>query len=458
MQMTRFKRGIFQAVMLAVGMLALLTPDLSATGGTVLAYTVLTNSEVNALWRKAQGKLHMGFNFVSQEFKWCQQFRDLEVGPSLREMTFPTQLIEDRGVTSLPEGGREARPMSVNAVDATVTFIHLNSRFTVSKLARWALGKDEAKAAIKNQLKHQGMTKVQALGRVASDMFYGFSTNYLFQVDDAGASLGAATSHTIPIQNGFGSTAITDAAFICDKVKVGDWVALIRSGSLVTNAIGEVTAVTPGTPSIAVTWNGSVDPADDDYVVFANGTDATTIAHTSYNRGLTGLLDMMTAASLHGIATSAQPNWAVSYSDATAGRYNGVKFRRACDEIKNYGHDEAKITTLMAQGVHRDLTAQYMAGVRYDDTMSLEIDGDPKGKGKKFKSTRRVPPGHVFHFDQSRALYKKSIHDHPEKAPRWGDGKELIDDSGMIFAIDTALLIATDNRKLMAYFQNQTEL
>ena len=452
----------FAGLLLACALLLVSDQVLAAGGGTLLAYTVITNSDVNKLWKTAQGKLMPGFNFVTKEFGWVKEFKELDIDPSLRSMTFPVDLIEDRGITSLPEGGREAEPMTVNAVDATVNFIHLNGRFTISKRARWALA-TEARAAIKSQLKWEGKKKVEALGRVASDMFYGYSTNYLAQVDDSGGALTGATSHTITLKNALGDSSIDGSStaeknYIANLIKVGDRVALIDSGALVTNAFaGQVTAVTKATPSIAVTWASSVDPDDGDYVVFSNGTTATLIGHTSYNRGFVGLRDICTTDSVQGITTSAQPNWSVAYSDTGAGRFTGEKWRRGLDEMQNDGHEDATPVTLMSKGVRRDVSAQYSAGVRFDDSMDMEIDGEPKARGKKFKGTKRVPPGMVFMFDQNRALRKRSIHADPSNAPPWSDGKELIDESGWVFAVETSLFMCTTNRKLFSYFESQTE-
>lgn len=442
-----------RAVTMVAALLALLVVEPIATGG-LLAYSVVTNTDVNKLWKKAQGKLVPGFNFVTAEWRWANDFKELDIDPSLRSMEFPVDLHEDRGITSLPEGGREAEPMTQNAEDATVQFIHLNGRFTISKRARWA-----SAGALTNQLKWEGKKKIEALGRVRSDMFYGYSTNYLFQT----STVATQSSGTYTLKNAFGDSAIDGSStaekdYIANLVKVGDSVALIRSGALVTNAIGEVTAVTAATPSAAITWAGSVTSADDDYLVFANGAGATTIAHTSYNRGYVGLRDICTTTSVHGISSSSVPNWSVAYSDTAAGRFTGTKWRKGLDEIQNYGHAEASPITVMAQGVRRDVTAQYAAGVRFDDSMSLEIDGEPKARGRKFKGTQRVPPGMVIMFDQNKALRRKSIHEAPGSAPPWGDGKELIDDSGWIFAVETSDLICTTNRKLFAYFEAQTEI
>jgi hypothetical protein len=442
------------AIALLLAVPAFLLP---AAGGSLYAYSVLTNTDVDKVWKKSQGGLKQGFNFVTPEFKWVRDFKELEIDASLREMTFPVDLYEDRGITSLPEGGREAEPMSQNAVDATVSFIHLNGRFTVAKRAKWALAADP-KAALENQLKFQGKKKIQALGRIAGDMFYGYSTNYICQT----STNATQASGTYTLLNLFGDSTYSGSTtavknMICDKIKIGDKVALIRAGALVANAIGSVTAVTPATPSVAITWAGSVDADANDYLVFANGASATTIDHTSYNRGLVGRLDMLKSTSVHSISSSSVPNWAVAHSDTTAGRFSGEKWRKAADEIHNYGDEDAQIVTLMAQGVYRDVLAQYKAGVRFDDTFNLEIDGDIKAKGRRFKSTRRVPPGMVDMFAEG-CLVRKSIHESPSAAPAWGAGKELIDDSGWIFGIDESLFIATTNRKAQAYFENQTEI
>lgn len=451
--------AIARIAVMAVMALAIFASGAEALGGSLLAYSVITNSSINAIWKKAQGKLMPGFNFVTQEFKWVNDLKDLEIDASLREMSFPVDLLEDRGITSLPEGGREAEPMSQNAIDATVSFIHVNGRFTVAKRAKWALMKDPS-AAIENQLKFQGKKKLQALGRVIGDMFYGYSTNYICQT----STNATQSSGTYTLKNAFGDSSIDGSStseknYIANLVKVDDRVALIRSGSLVSNsAFGQVTAVTPATPSVAITWGGSVDSNDNDYLVFSNGAGGTAVGHTSYSRGLVGLREIMTTTSVQGISGSTYPNWTAAHSDTAAGRFNGQKWRKAFDEIQNFGSEDANPITLMAQGVRRDVTQQYQAGLRYDDAMSLEIDGEPKARGTKFRGTRRVPPGMVLMFDQNKGLCKKSIHESPKSAPSWGAGKELIDDSGWIFPVETSLFMATKNRKLFSYFENQTEL
>lgn len=447
-----------RAALFALGLLGLLVaPELAA--GSVLAYSVTVNADLDKIWKKVQGKLVEGFNVSVEEYRWVKEYKDMEMDPSLRLMEFPVELTWDRGVTHLPEGGREAEPTSVNATDATVSFIHANKRFTIAKLARWAGQADGGRGEIFNQLKWQGKTAMQAIAKNIGFMFWGYSTNYLSQTSTDATQ----ASGTYTLLNAFGDTGIAGTTtaqkeYIISLFEAGDKVALIRAGALVTNGIGTVSAPTVATPSVDIAWAGSVNSEPDDYLVLANGTTATTIAHTSYNRGLVGLLDVCKSTSVHGISSSAVAKWAAAYSDTTAGRFTGQKWRRGLDSIRNKGNANATPVTLMAQGVKRDLIAQLSAGVRFDDTMNMEIDGEPKAKGAEIRSSQRVPPGHVILFDRNKAVGRKTIHDSTESAPTWGSAKELIDDSGYVFGLDWAGYLAYKNRQLFAYWTNQTEL
>lgn len=425
-----------------------------------MPYTGTVNAEINKIWRKSQGKLAKGFNFVTPEFGWISQFRDLQIDASLREMTFPVDLIEDRNITMLPESGRMAQPSSVNAVDATVQFTHANGRFSASFLARWADQADGGRGEIERQIAFQGMKKVEAMGRVLGDQFYGFSTG-------VEALVGAAAGNTITLKNAYGSPLIegtTDAQkrYIANLFKKGDRIAFVRAGNLIPNGIVEITAYPDVTgPSLRVQGlNGGAlpAPAADDEVVFANGANPTTLAHTSYQLTLSGLLEFTTSVSVQGIASTIEPHWSVAFADDSGGRFNGMRWRHGIQEIQNYGNAEAIPTTLYAQGVYRDVVAQFQAGVRYLDPFDLEIDGDLKGQGRRFRESRRVPPGMVFAYDASRgAIRRKTIHDEVDE-PGWGDGREQIDDAFWTFPIDWAGFLCTTNRKLFAQWSNLDEL
>jgi hypothetical protein len=295
-------------------------------------------------------------------------------------------------------------------------------------------------------LKFQGAHKIRDLSRHFSDYFYGVSNGYLAQA----SATQTQTTMTITLQGGYGVSGITDGTFISQKFKVGDWVAAINGGNLVTNGIGQVTAVTTA-PRIVVVFNGSCTVTSADYIVKANSKGNTTIAHTDYSRGLVGMVDITTSSALHSLT---HDNWVAAYADTSAGRFNGTKVTRAEDEIQNEGG--GKVThILLDQGVRRDWINYERAAVRFSEPMSMETDGSIKSKGRKILASKRVPPGYVYAFDKS-ALSKWSLLPKPDGKFSWGDGKEYIDENAVVFRIDMPVALITRNRKQFAYFTNQT--
>ena len=410
--------------------------------------TVTTSgSNVNNIWRQVQGDLAVGLQFENEEWDMVDDFVPPEDLPfSARSVEIPIDIIEGAGVASIPEGGTEARESSPNARLITVTMQQFNKRFNASRLAMYA---DKTDAQIEKQLKFQGAHALRDLSRHFSDYFYGTSNAYLAQVK----TTQTATTMTVSLQAGYGVSGITDGTFISQKFKVGDYVALVSGGSLVSSAIGKVGAVAT-TPTLTVTWNGSVVATSGDYIVKANSKENTTIAGTDYSRGLVGMIDITTTASVHSLSSSTDANWDVAYSDTAAGRFNGAKVTRAEDEIGNEGG--GKVThLLMDQGVRRDWINYERAGVRFNDPLSMETDGSIKSKGRKILATRRVPPGYVYAFDKS-ALSKWTLLPKPDGKFSWGDGKEYIDENAVVFRIDMPVALITRNRKKFAYFTGQT--
>lgn len=419
----------------------------------VATYSITTNSGVNKIWRKVQGDLQTALQFECEEWEMLDELKEFDIDWSAREITVPVDLNEGAGVATIPEGGDEARPSSPNAEEITLTWQHFNKRFTISKIARWIDEKDR-EAQIERQILFQGMHAVRDIKRHYSDYSYGFSTGYLARLaSDPG---GAGTTHTLTLDDGYGVAGIDTVAYITAMFKPGDAIALVRSGSLVSNAIGTIDAggVDASAGTLAVTWNGSVDPAADDYVVKANSLENTTIAGTDYNRGLVGWLDATSSASVHSLSSSSVANWDIAYSDTTSGRFSGTKLHRVKQEIANEGGGTANLV-LWSQGVERDVLEQVKASVRFDSPFDLEIDGSTKSRGVKFMATRRVPPGYVFIADK-KSVRKMTLLPKPGQ-PAWEDGYKLQDKSGFVFSLDYPVAQVWLNRKNTAYLSNQSE-
>lgn len=415
------------------------------------ASTVVTTSgtTLQKVWRKIQGEVAEGIQYKNVEWDMMEDFVPPEGTVwSAREVTIPIDIKEGAGVASIPEGGTEARPSSPNLAEITVTLVQFNKRFNASLLAKYGDEGDENQ--VKRQLKHQGAHAVRDLSRHFSDYFYGVSNAYLAQL----VATTTATTATYTLSAGYGVSGITNTAFIAQKFKVDDWVALIGSGTLVSNAIGRVSSITSGAVMVVI-WNGSVVGTSGNYMVKANSMENTTIDGTDYTRGLVGLIDITTASSVHSLANSTEPDWDVAYTDTAAGRFSGIKLRRADDEIDDEGG--GKVThVLMSKGVRRDFIALERAALRFNDPFGMEVDGDVKSKGRKFLASKRVPPGYVFAFDKS-ALSKWALLPKPSGKFSWGDGKEYINQNAMVFRIDMPVATIVKNRKKFALFTGQTE-
>lgn len=401
------------------------------------------------VWRIIQGELVEGLQFLCEEFEEVDDLTEEETTTwSARQVLIPINLTEDTGVASIDEFGYEAYPQSTNLDELTVDLVQFNARFNASMLAQYA---DKSEAQIKRQIKFQAGSKLQAMGRHFADYFHGVSTGYLSQISDT--STGTTLTHTLI--GGYGLAGITTASFLADKYRVNDRVALIRSGVLVTNAIGRVGAIDTTNGLLTVTYNGSVTTVSADFVVKANSMENTTIAASDYNKGLVGLIDMTQSATVHGVANTSKANWDVAYSDTTGGRFTGSKIHRGKDEIKNKGGMEAPNLLVLDQGVYRDMINNERSSLRFTDPFNMELDGSVKAKGIKIFSSRRVPPGYATLAVKS-SIKKWSLLPKPDSNFSWGDGKELIDQNGKVFRMDWPVATLIKKRRNLAYWTSLT--
>lgn len=410
----------------------------------------LSSSGVNKVWRKVQGELQDGFGFDVPEWEQFDMIRGFNIAVSAREVTVPIDINEGAGIGSIAEGALESMPSSPNVEELTLNYILLNGRFTAAVTAQ-LLDMHQKAAQLKRQLVFQGKHKIRDLSRDWADRLYGLSTGYLAQT----STVATQSSGVYTLKNMYGQTSITSTnAYkqIADKFKVGDRVALIRSGALVTNAIGTVTAVSATTPSITVTWNGSVTSADLDYVVKANSIGNTVIGDTDYNKGMNGLIDGCLTASIHGLSHA---NYLPSYSDTTSTRFSGIKLRRFKDEI-GFGGGGKLNKVFIAAGVYRDTLALQQAALRFMDPFALELDGDIKSKGVTFFTSKRVPSSWVIGFD-SKSVRRLDVMPKPGDSITWSDGVKIPDTSGYVFSVNLLTQMVYLNRANIAYANNQTE-
>ena len=421
--------------------MAQLTPTITTAATTL-----------NKAYRKMQGALLKGFQSMSEEWELLDEIPEYDITLSAREMTAPVDLNPAGRSAMISEGGLEDNPATPNLEEVTLTWANLNERWMTTLTAKYLDNKAQAGMVIR-QFRYQAMKALEAISNTVSWQFYGYSTGYACQT----TTVATQSSGTYTLANAFGISGLGGAAYLASMFTTNDRVALIRTGALVANAIGQITAVDSTNGTLAITWNGSVTSASGDNIVFANSVENTTIAGTDYNLAPVGLLDVSTSTSVHGLSGGSVANWNVALASSTAGRFSGLKLRKARQAIQNLGNAKPDLV-IWSQGVLNDTTEAERALARFSSTFGMELDGSVKAKGIEFFDSRKVPPGFAWVLDKSETVGKYTLLPKPTaKTPAWSDGDKMENRNALQFSIDFPYAYVWKKRRGLAYFQNQTE-
>jgi hypothetical protein len=425
---------------------------------STLDYTTATVNLINN-YRKVQAPMFAAFKQATPEWDWYDDIDEQDIDISANVMSLPVDITRQGGAASIPESGYEAQTYTAPIQWATLSWINLNQRWFTSFTAKFLDERSKAgQISGARQLKYQAMKAMQSISTRVSQMTYGFTTGYVCQT----STNATQANGTYTLTGGYGVAGITDAAFLAGLFAIGDWVALVRSAALVTNAVGQVTAVSATNGTIDVTWAGSVDSDANDYIVFANNainaTAATLAAGTDYNAWPTGKLDMATSTSVHSLSGNTYPEWNPAYSSTTAGRFSAVKIRRAIQNISNKSAQSGGFAITMADGVERDFFANERSAVRYDDPNNMQLDGTYKYKNVEFRHSPNCPPGYVF-VERKGSVGKFSLVPKPSDGTDsgWGDGVKAEDRNGLKFSINFPFAFVCRSRRGLSYFSSQTE-
>lgn len=411
----------------------------------------LSISHVNKLYRKVQGPLQKGYQFMCEEWENMSDLPEYATDWSAREITFPIDLNEGVGATSIPEGGWEAEASSPNVEECTINWILLNAVFTISKTAKF-IDQKSARAMIVKQLYYQARKKLQAMMRQYSDMSYGFSTGVLAQCD---LNISGASTGTITLKNAYGQSWISGATtaqkrYLSNLFRIGDKITGVHTAAKVFGATITDRDVDAGT--IDVTYESSTTVNQTGIMLVHNNSLDSSLGGSSYNRGLIGLLEILFGVSVQNLT---HDNWTPTSVDTTAGRFNGMKIHKARQEQHNEG-DSSPDTLLMSQGIERDMVVQQSAAVRFSSTFNMEVDGSVKARGLTIKSTRRVPPGLASLYAKKHRK-RGALIPNPTDRPAWGDGQKVPHRSLFEFPMDLPCFHVTTNRKAFSAWYNQTE-
>lgn len=411
-----------------------------------------SDTDLNTLWKKVSVGVVKAFGFGVDEYNALQKLKRKSINWSAREITMELDLNDDINVANIPEGGKEARPASQKPVTATLTWILMNTRFTYSLTAKYIRQRQGSRPMLEDQFKNQARKKVEAMHRKVGDMFWGFSTGTIghLTADNTGTT-------SMDVDNLYGITGLggtTANLRVADLFRALEFYAILQSDGTFREIVQVASGGVDRATNIMTTAANMGTTADGDLVTPAASVENTGIAGTDRNRWIVGVLDMMTSTSVHSVSSATEGRWAAALANTSGGRFNGVKLRKLKQAINNNGGGTLD-TVWWAQGVWNDVTALLQAGLRFTDAFNMEMDGDPKSKGVTFRSTKRIPDGHVFGWDSQKSIMKDVLMD--LSAPAFEDGYKLQDDSGMIFSIDYPLLFATINRANMGYYDSLTE-
>lgn len=422
---------------------------------SVVGTGTTSGSTLQLVWRKVQGELIQGFQDETEEWKLLQSAKipKYKINVSAREITTPINIKRATHSAAIPEGGYEAVPVTAALNEVTYTWTNYNHRFSATLTSRYLdrLGQDNQ---IVRQFKYQTMKAIEGLSDTVGRDFYGFSTGVWAQTTTV-ATASSGTAYTLA--NAYGQSGLGNAAFLGAMFQINDRVALVRSGALVTNAIGTVTAVTPATPSITVTWNGSVTSASGDNIVLAMGGENTTLAGTNYNKTINGLLDGLTSTSLHNLSTSSEALWAAGYADTSGGRFSGVRLRKLKQGIRNTGGGELNLL-ILDQGVGNDLFASQSGALRFTDPTNMPLDGKVTDAGLTIFDSRKVLPGYAIGLDTRNSVKKFSLLDFPGEGDlSFEDGDKMEGQNAMAFSVDFPLAMCWQNRGNAGYLSGLTQ-
>lgn len=417
-----------------------------------LPYSVTTSgTDLPSIWRKIQAGIVVAAQFGVEEFNDVSKLENFQVNWSAREITVELDINLGYGATTIPEGGKEAKPSTPSTLTATITWAFINKRFSISKTAQYIQQQQGMKGQLESQLRWQSKKAVQAIRAKVGDMYYGFSTGTACLV-----SAVAANVYTLKDMFGVAGLGGATANRRCaDMFQIGNRVAALNPAGPALRDIQTITAVdrVANTFTTGVAFAGPA--AVNDLLVFADNVENTTLAGgTERNLNIIGLLDGMTSTSVHGVSSATNALWA-AFADTAGGRFTGIRLRKMKQAIQNRGGGDLD-TVWWANGVENDVLAQLQAGLRFTDAYGLEMDGAPKTKGVTIKTSRRVPDGYVFGLDKGNSVRKMILLPEPT-SQAFDDGYKMQDDSGLLFSLDYPCALVYQNRANMAYASGLTQ-
>lgn len=411
----------------------------------------VSQSTLSNAFRKTSTKLYRAYTRKVAEYRKMEDIPDEEIVPSGRENLIPLDVNIGYGAAQITDGGYEGRTDGPDLAEGSFVFNHTNARFGISIRAS-AFDKAARTGHVIQQLKLKSMKCIESVMRKFAYMTYGFSTGVVALVDGDPAS---SATPTLNLRDAFGLSFLDNAAYLAAMFPEGEGVALIRAGALV--GIGQVTAVDASTPSITVDFGAAVDAADGDSIVFANAVTGNTIDETDYNKWHVGILDILSSASVHGLATADAPAWAAAEYDVNGGSFGFLKKQQMVQALENKGDTTMK-RLIVSNGVLNDTIAKERAALQWGSAGEMNLDGNVTASGVRPETTRFVPPTFAIAIGAD-AWGKKMLTDKPDENDTIDVGKlhKSEDRSVLKGGVDVIGAVVCRSRSRFAAFGNLNE-
>jgi hypothetical protein len=411
------------------------------------------------LSKKTNSDVMVGVKVNCEEYDSFDDVPDEDIVWSGNEMRLVLDLKHEVGTAMIPDFGYEGVLGSVTPNTGTLTPVQMNKRYAFSTLAK-QYGKAGRAGFIKSQITHQANKAIQAIAETIGLQAYGFSTGTIWKVQTTGSS---GTVHTsIAIKDAFGSTLIAGGTTAQDEyqtslLRPGEGVAFIRSGSILEFGVVVASPGAAGTAgTVDITTNGTITPTADDIILKANAVTGATLSETDQNRWPLGWLDVLTSASVHGLAASTAADWAAGFADTSGSRMDWARHEKMANALQNLGGVKLN-RVVYAQGVRRDIIAGEAGAKRYDSGQ-FDWDNDFGKKGIRFFTSRLVPPG--FYIGYNNEVYrKKAMSDKPamQGGPDIFSLDKIEGRGGFAASFDFVYLRAVNNRRGMGYASGLNE-
>ncbi len=379
-------------------------------------------SSLTDLYEKTATDVKTAIKGAFDEPNWLRDFPKERVTYSPNETRIPLVLVYPTSPAMIGDGGYEAQLTTQSPTSGTVSMTQMNYRFSYTGLAE-ALDARSKTAMIVQQTEFQSMQAAAGMGRAECLQLYGSSAATVCVVKTTGI---AGTVQTgIALKNAFGSTLVaggttTQNNYLSNLIKNNEQCALIRSGALIE--FGTVVAspsAGSGAGAVDITFNSSITPTVGDLLVFANAVTDATITGTDRNNAPIGLIDILTAVSVHGVSNATYGEWNPGYTNTSGGRFGFAQKEAMINGIAN--KSGAKMDRIIySQGVRRDVIAGERGSLRYDNSEDLNLEGDLKGF--EYLSSLYSPPGMVIGWF-SQAFSKLELTNQPDEKMQPGSFK-----------------------------------